>query len=598
MSSRILPALVPVFAFLPSLASAADAPLSIRTLAPEKSFLVVGIDDLAATRTRLEASPLGKWWASPAVQEATAEWRKNLETGIEKETQELGVPRETVCWPASGGLAMASELDEDTGMETAVLVMFLDWGADAEKFATFFDASMAKQEKEKTAGLAVEEIKGRRTWVFETGGPEAAGAADPDAMDFEEPASPFEFPKFYVSRDGGRLFMASSEAALEDAFAVVDGGRTKGVGETADFKDSLELVGGDPDAFATLLTKPLQPLVAATGGFEFALIQPFIGRLFGDIRGWSFSVDLNEEPGGVLLSQHVGILVPDGKVGLLSLLGEGGMEKVPAIVPADAIGYGRMNVKFSELMKVLNDVVANLPEMQAEQIQPMLEQFEPMLSPSFAAMGPGMDTWTVVKQPITPESMQSTTAIPVGDAKAAQGLMAFFGPQAGLAPRDFLGNTVYSGEMADFAVGYGQTHMFLGSTDNVEAALRAVGQADAPAGLDGEAKYRDAMAKLAKDGLVGYGWVDTVRTLEVQEVMLDGMLEGGMGGLGLPGLDGLDPDEIAGLATDIDPTEGFPELSKLLKAENFKEFFGPAIWQMRSVPKGFRLDSLTLPAAK
>jgi len=101
MSRRVLtalvPGLVPAFAFLPSLALAADGTLSIRALAPEKSFVVVGIDDLAATRTRLDASPLGQWWASGPVQEATAEWRKSLEAEIEKDTQELGIARESVC---------------------------------------------------------------------------------------------------------------------------------------------------------------------------------------------------------------------------------------------------------------------------------------------------------------------------------------------------------------------------------------------------------------------------------------------------------------------------------------------------------------------
>jgi hypothetical protein len=535
------------------------------------------------------------------VQEATAEWRKSLEAEIEKDTQELGIARENVCWPAAAGLAIASELDEESGLEVPVLVAFLDWGKDSERIATWFDAEMARREKDKTPGMTVEEVKGRRTYVFKLEDEAAADPADADGMgadmDFGEPDSPFDFGSIYVTRDAGRLLLTSSAGALEDALAVVDGAGAKGVGETTDFKDAIDLVGGDPDAYAAVLTSPLQPLLATSGGFEFALIQPFLGKLFGDIRAWSFSFDLTDDAGGAALTQHVGILVPDGKVGLLSLLGEGTLGKVPAIVPADAIGYGRMNVKFGELMKVLNDVVANLPEMQAEQIQPMLEQFEPMIAPSLAAMGPGFDTWTVVKQPIGPDSMQSTTAIPVSDAKAAQGLMMFFGPQAGLAPRDFLGNTVYSGEESPMAVGYGQTHMFLGSTDNVEAALRAVGQADAPAGLDGEAKYRDAMARLAKDGLVGYGWVDVVRTMEVQETMIDELMQGGMMG-GMPGLEGLDPEEIAGMASDIEIAKDFPALSKLLKAEYFKEFFGPAVWQMRSVPKGFRLDSLTLPAAK
>ncbi len=607
MSRRVLtalvPGLVPAFAFLPSLALAADGTLSIRALAPEKSFVVVGIDDLAATRTRLDASPLGQWWASGPVQEATAEWRKSLEAEIEKDTQELGIARENVCWPAAAGLAIASELDEESGLEVPVLVAFLDWGKDSERIATWFDAEMARREKDKTPGMTVEEVKGRRTYVFKLEDEAAADPADADGMgadmdadmEFGEPDSPFDFGSIYVTRDAGRLLLTSSAGALEDALAVVDGAGAKGVGETTDFKDAIDLVGGDPDAYAAVLTAPLQPLLATSGGFEFALIQPFLGKLFGDIRAWSFSFDLTDDAGGAALTQHVGILVPDGKVGLLSLLGEGTLGKVPAIVPADAIGYGRMNVKFGELMKVLNDVVANLPEMQAEQIQPMLEQFEPMIAPSLAAMGPGFDTWTVVKQPIGPDSMQSTTAIPVSDAKAAQGLMMFFGPQAGLAPRDFLGNTVYSGEESPMAVGYGQTHMFLGSTDNVESALRAVGQADAPAGLDGEAKYRDAVAKLAKDGLVGYGWVDTIRTVEAQEAMLASMLQGD--GAEIPGVGALDTDAIGDLS-GLEFDKDFPKIEALLKAEFLKEFIGPSVWQMRSVPKGFRLDSMVLPAAK
>jgi len=568
------------------LAFAGDAPLSIRTLAPEKSFLVAGIDDVAASVKRLEASPLGAWWRSEPVRAKTAEWRDNLEKEIERYTQELGIARESVCWPASAGLAVASELDEETGLEMPVLVLFLDWGGEAERFGAWYDAQMAKVEKEPPASFAIDEIRGRRVYVFPVGDP--ADADDMGMGGFDDPVS---IDRLLVTRDGGRLLVSSRAATLEDLLGVLDGDPRKGVGETRDFRDALELVGGNPDAYAALLTAPLQPLVAALGGFQFALIQPFLGKLFGDVRAWSFALDFEDEAGAPALTQHAGILVPAGKVGLLSLFAESGLEKVPSLVPADAMSYGRLNLKFADLMRVLNDVVANLPEMQAEQIQPMLEQFEPMIAPSLAAMGPGLHTYGTVRQPITPESLRTTTVIPLTDAKAAQGLLAMFGPQAGLMPRDFLGNTVWSSDDLEVAVGYGQTHMFLGAEDDVEAALRALGQPVDGAGLEGVAKYRDAIGHLAKDGLVGYGWVDLIAMLEAQDAMFDQVMAGNV-----PGLGGLDPSQLADFASEIDWRKGMPELKDVLKAEYLKEFLGSAVWQMRSVPSGFRLESMTLPA--
>lgn len=567
-------------------AFAADAPLSIRTLAPQKAILVAGIDDLDGTRERFARTPLAAWWESDAVREASREWREEFERSLERATQELGVPRDTLAWPTSLGFAAYAQLDEETGMEAPAFFAFVDWAKEAEKFDTLYEAAVKRLEKERTVDFRVEEVKGRRVFVFPVDGPDA-GAEDDEDFGFEaEPT----FETYCVTRDGSRLLVASDVAAIEDLILAVEGDRTRRIADSDDFKGTMELVGGTPDIFAAMFTAPLQSTAAAFAGPEFALVQPFIAKLFGDIRGYSLgiTVDGKDAP----LEQSIGIFVPGSKVGLLSLLAPGPVEKAPAVVPGDAVGYNRINVRLSGLMAIVDEVLRGLPEMQGDQINQLIEPFAPTLRTAFGAMGPGIHVWDTVQQPITAESQRTMTAIAVTDIKAAESLLQTFGPQAGLAPRDFLGNAIYAGDGAPFAVGFGGSFMFLGPTDAVEQGLRAVGRDDGSA-LEDEPLFRAAMNGVRGDDLIGYGFTDTIATMRTQNSLLDqfAAMAGEFGADAANPTIGLD-------AIDFEADLDIEKLRRLLDPETAKDFFGPSIWTMRAVEKGYRTDFRLLAPMK
>jgi hypothetical protein len=576
--------------------------LSIRTIAPEKSILVVGIDDLAATRARFDAIPLGGWWKSPEVQEKSKSWREELEKNLEAMTQELGVPRESVQWPASAGLALSAELNEETGLYEPAFIGFVDWGKEAENFGKLYDAGMAKLEKDKTTPFTIEEIKGRRVYVLEQAAAPEAGADGADGDDEDGDMAligdlGIAPTKLWVTRDAGRLLVSASAAGMSDVLGVLDGDKRPSVADTDDFKGAMELVkpGGEGrgagDAYAVLLTAPAQQLVGALGGPEFALAQPFLAQLFGDVRGYAFNVALDAPFGGstAQLASSIGIYAPGGKVGLLSLLPAGVVDKVPSIIPADAMSYAKMNVQFSGVMKVIDDVVNGLPEEMRDGIRSQLEPFDPIVRPALGGMGPGIHVWSTLKQPITAESQSTMTAINVGDPKAVQGLFQFFGPQAGLAPRDFLGNTIYAGdeEFMPFAAGFGGSYLFMGSTDGVEQSLRGLGQKDAGDSIEGDAVFKAAMGPVQGDDLVGYGYTNTILMLEAQQLAMDEIF-------------GVLAEADVALGQDLpgDVDANLDGLFDLLKPELLKNYLGPSAWQFRSVKNGFRFDSQVLGPTK
>ncbi|MDZ4752958.1 MAG: hypothetical protein SGJ11_00495 [Phycisphaerae bacterium] len=583
-------------------ASAADL-LSIKRLAPEKSILIMGIDDIGATRTRFQKTPMAAWWESKEVQAESKKWREDFDKGVEEMTQELGVDRDTVQWPASAGFAMFAEMNEETGMFEPGYIAFVDWGQEAENFGKLYDAGVAKMEKDKSTEFEVEDIKGRRVYVItmDQGADDdaaAGGFGDDDEGDDEMDGGmdgmdggmdgPFSMPtKLYVTRDAGRLLIAGAAPAMQDLLGLVDGDKRETIGDSEDFRGTMELSAGT-DAYAGLLMGPAQQLLASFGP-EASMSMPFVSKLFGDVRG--LGVGLSIDTPSAQLASTMGVYTPAGKVGLLSLLPASAIEKVPSIVPSDAMSYSKMNLQFSGIMRVVDDILASLPEEMQGMIQPMMEPYDPIVRPALAAMGPGMHMWSSLKQPITLESQSTMTAITVNDPKPVQSMIQMFAPQAGMAPRDFLGNTIYAGDPAfmTMAVGFGGPFVIIGGADGVEQSLRAIGSKDAAGGasLENDRGYKAAMAGVDGDDLVGYGFSNTVMMIEAQHAMMEWLEEM---------IGQIEERAATGLPAGIDAN--FGTLTELLKPELLRNYLGPASWQLHSVSKGFRFESRLLAPQK
>jgi hypothetical protein len=230
--------------------------------------------------------------------------------------------------------------------------------------------------------------------------------------------------------------VATEIGGLEDGLEALDGKRQAKLPEQADFRGAMDQIGEQDISFA-ILTGPLQKSIAGEGAGMLALLQPVLQPLFGDVQAWTVGISLDTPRGQAEMT--AGIFVPGEKVGLWSLLGtETAIEAPPPMIGPDAIGFGRVNVRFKDLMPLINTVVANLPEEQAAEIDGFLVNFGPVLGKAFEALGPGVWTYETIRQPITPESRVTGTIVTCTNPKAVVPMITQFGGTMGLEPRDVL----------------------------------------------------------------------------------------------------------------------------------------------------------------
>jgi len=563
------------------------------------------MDDVKGTIDRLGATAYGRIWNDPSLAEETKKIRENLEKDLVDAAARAGVERDAVTWPSSIGLALMVEVDEELGLPAVQSVFFCDWSAEAEKATKLLEAIVADIEKEaKDTGRTAktEEIRGRRTTVVSLEAPKAAGGGGMDA-DMDEEGGDFDdfggmgfggpdlAPKeLCLVTENGRLFAATSMVAMDMLLGRVDGDRAKAVGDSDLFKDSMALAGGTQDLYAMISTKAAQPLLGISP--QFMLVQPLIERFFGDIQAWTFGMHAKD---GVLEASQ-GIYVPGGKKGLLALVDASGEVKAPpAIVPSDAMSYGRMNVRFDRLVPMLDEAIAGLPADQGEMIKPQLDMYRPAMNAAFGAMGPDVHLWSVAApegEPFTNGGM--VTAISMkNDKDSASAVIDFINLlPLGLQSRDFNGMSILSDEFSPIAVGIGGGYMVLGGTNMVEQALRSV-DAKGEAGLAGDAGFTAAMGQLPKEA-VAYSWTDLVRQLSGVQGSMNQMLDRLEDALdqdaAQPG-DGIVP----GTEVGMDDIQG---LWTLLKPETVKAHMGPGLLDFTSEKNGFMTRYRIMPAQK
>jgi len=581
-------------AFVASVALAGDR-LTIREIAPDTALLVLGADDFRGTTSRLESTAWGKLWSDPALADDVKKIKEGVEKGLAEAAAEVGVERDDISWPASFGAAVIADLDEELGIPSIQFMFFADWGVEDEKATKVVDAFLARAEKEaKDSGEAfkVEEIRGRRVLVSDFSDDPEAGA---DAMDggdgmdeMEEfGAGPDIGPKsICLASDKGRLFIASSNSMMDSLLSRADGEKAKSFGETEIFRNAIDLAGGAQDIYAVLSTEAARPILAMSP--QFAIAEPIIKRVFGDIKAWSLGVHARD---GVL-EQNIGLYAPEGKSGLLSLIDHSTEPAAPpSIVPSDAVGYGRMNVRFDRILPMIDDILGGIPPEMSEMIRPQVDPFRPAMAAAFSALGPEVHIYSAEMNPENPMAGTTVTAIAMkNDKDSASAVVDFINLlPMGLQSRDFNGMTILSDEFAPFAIGVGGGYLVIGDTQRVEQALRAV-DAKGDAGLAGDADFDRSFSRMAKEPIAGFSWTDTARQIGSTAGMMQ-LAAGQMAAMG-----GLEEGAEAIPGIDFEPGDLFSILGKMTP-EVAKRCFGDAILEFRATPKGFVTKWSQMPAS-
>lgn len=566
----------------------------VEELAPKSTFLALGVRDMAALAERFSATPLAKLLEDPKVkalmdepeQAAEAEERK-------KRLAEMGIDGDSVPWPGAVRLAVFLDRDPELDADAIGIMLCADYGDRADAAAKMVDGVIAQLERESGRGTEQVDIGGgRRATVIPL--PRAdeelgdGGRQRPRANPLEGLGQVAATPDslFYL-RDGSRFWVASSVASLEDALGAAEG-RGETLSSLEDWQGASAQLGGT-DVQAIFFTAPLQPLVRPLLAGPMGPMQPLIQKLFGDIRAWGFGLSVGGERGMVELSSTV--FVPGEKLGLVSLVSEGvEVDAPPAMCGDDAISYQRLNVRFDGIMKLLEDALAALPDMQAEQIAPLLEQWGPGMRKAFGAIGPTM--WSFTNPvPGTEGGTRSVTVMRCSDERAATALIALAAPSAGLMPRDFQGGQIYSGDGVPMAIGLGGSGVLFGDLAAVEQVMRASTDASARS-LSENAVYKRAASSVPPGPVSGWGYVDAVRSFDLNRKQM--LAEDGLIGR----IDDAIDDREA--VTDMLPAQLPPSLRDALQevdAALLARYLGPVVYEMRPSDRGLAIRAWWLPPA-
>ena len=573
-------------------AFAADGPMPIRAIAPDTTYVIVSGDQLLQTVERWHNTPIQAFLK-------TAQMAKVLGTdggaqdAMEDRLKELGIPEGSVDWPSVGGMTLFTVHDEELDVEQSHALVYGDWGAKADGMAKLFDAVIAESVKKDGVTVEKEDIAGREVQVLNLQKADAKRNGRGGAMGVEMDLSfAKNAEKVYFCRDGSRFLASTDSGGLEDALLALDGKRKAKLPEQSDFRGAMDQL-GETDISVVILTGPLQKSIAGEGAGTIAMLQPVLQPLVGDVQAWTIGIGIDTPRGQIEVTS--GIYVPGEKVGVWSLLGPSApIEAPPPMIGPDAVAFGRVNVQLKNLMNLINSVVANLPEEQAQEIDGFLVNFGPVMSKGFEALGPGIWTYETIRQPVTPESRVTGTIVTCTNPKAVVPMITQFGGTMGLEPRDFDGNTIFSADFLPMSIGVANGFMATGDSKLVEQAMRSMGQKDLPSVADNQA-YKAAALAVGGEAVISWGYIDLPARWGFERELLEQF-----------GEDDSKLDNAVGKADDSSVAKrlGFKvpgnsnDVLKTMDAAMVAKYFGSFVWSMKSDSKGFVTRAAVMQPAK
>lgn len=562
---------------------AGAAPMPMRALAPDTTYVFVAADAAREAVERFKKTPLHAFTQTEPMRKVLGE-DGGAEDAMKKRLKELELPEDALSWPEAVGAVLFTVHDEELDAEASHLLVYADWGTHADGMAKVIDQVIAESVRKDGVTVSKDDLAGREMQVLKLR--EAADVAKRNGragamgvqmdMSFAQRAE-----KLYYVRDGSRFFLSTDAGGIQDALASVDGKRKAALADRADFKGAMQQM-GDADLAIALLTGPMQKSIAGEGAGMLSLLQPVLQPIFGDVQAWTIGVSAATERGQIEVTS--GIFVPGQKTGLWALMGPAKpVEAPPPMIGPDVIGFGRINMQFKEVMNLVNTVAANLPEMEAQQLDAYLVNFGPVLSKGFEALGPNVWTYETVRQPLTPESRVTAVVTNCTNPKAVVPMITQFGGTMGLEPRDVDGNTIFSADFMPIAVGVSNGYLASGDGKLVEQAMRSMGQKDLPTIRD-NANWKAASSAVGSGDLVSWGFVDLVGRWEYERAML---AEYGKDDSKLDNLVGrADDGSVAGRIGYKLPANANDTL-KGIDGALLGKHVGPFVWSMKSVDDGF-----------
>lgn len=577
-------------------AAAAQGGIKFEPLAPKNSLVVFWAQDLADTAARFGESGPGAILKAPELEPVVAPLKDAASKERAKQLQELGVDVDEVPWPGACGGAIVVEHDEELDAPSLGVVFWADYGSRAEAARKLASGVLKGMERE--FGNAFEEVEvqgGHKATKVEFPSEESSNNPQAPQPPRRRPRGPVDelgqfaaMPEsFYFLEVEGQCFVASSVPLLEEAIAASTGKGAEGIAGSADWRGVTGML-GEQDVGAVLMIQPLKTLMAPMFVGPMAAAGNVLGGLFGDVR--AIALGVKGPHGESLLSASAAVYVPGEKSGVWEILSHSTpIEDPPAMIGDHAVTFQRVNVRFSQIMKMIGGIVDSLSGPEADAIAPMLDQFGPSLDKAFTSMGPAV--WSVSHAPMGADAEgRGVTAIACSSEESANAALATILPTAGMTPRDFKGQVVYGSDQADLEIGLGGGGVIVGTAASVEQALRSSTDPAAKS-LSEDTLFRRCAAGIGTGPVVGWGYSDIPELIDQNRKLMVAAASEELPGELFIDIGGDGPLQAA-IPAELDP-KMIDALEKVDQSVLVR-FFGPLVWQLRSDEKGLAFNGVWL----
>jgi hypothetical protein len=562
--------------------------MRFESIAPIGSFVVFSGRDISATATRWAATPAAQLMQAPELATVTAQAEAESKQERGEAFREMGIDATEMPWPGPTGLALFTERNEDLDAAQLGVLVWADFGPRADEASKVFDGLIRFMEKDlKKTFEQVEVAGGLKATRIELPSDEEEGDGQPQpprrrrGMDGIGELLATPEAMFFVRRDS-EFFLASTPAALEDAMEAAAGKARDSVQTTDDWRGLSSML-GDQELSLMLFTAPVQELLEPLYIGPASSVPVVMRDLFGDIRGWGIAAG-DGGGGDAYFGMTYAAYVPGEKRGLVALLSDAtAVSNPPSTLGDDAVSFQRVNLRFGGIMQMLEDLVASLPDNEADAISPTLQQFGPGMTKAFGGLGPEI-SGVFRKAPDEEDGMRSVMVVRCADEKATNALLATMLPSAGMMPRDFQGQIIYGGDMVDMEVGVGVGALVMGSSAEVQQAMRS-GSDPTSKSIADLPIYRRCLGSIAAGTVVGWGFIDLPIVLDENRKQIQALQDSFPIGDDEDGEDDeeTDPSDVLFSQSGTDVWRSAFDKADL---KVLQRYIGPLVWDLRSDAKG------------
>lgn len=593
---------------------------TIGDAAPSESLVVASVKDWTTMKAAFDRTGYKALWSTAEVQALVAEAAKEMATEFETALTDAGIAKEDLVYPTGAiGMAMfmtepletiAERINTLEGEMRVGTILMADFGADADKFGALLE-KLYDNASEKSGAEIKQTAHGDLTITSVIPAAEPDGAEEgedgeeDDAEDFDMPGTDLIMPfddeeelSFHIVRMGTTYMVADTIETLHESIDRAADPTRPSIAEESTYVRSL---GQHPEDLAASVVFSVQPMVrmAAAGmtaeqrafdetAPDMSVILDALGVM--GVETASFGVRLDTPD--AMMETSIGVLAPEKK-GLLAMFQSGAPSfNPPSFVPSNASSVWQLVIDFKQIPQVVASVIESLPEAIRGQASAGYGQAQPIVQSVIDALGSDIYVAQTITQPLGPQSQRTLVGVRITDALVFGNLASTYAPMAGLEGREFQGAQIFEQATVGIAVGLGAEWLFVGTTAEVEDALRRAG---APGDdlLGEQARFKAAASELEGDAIMSsYADMDqTVRYLLWSVTHAADIADAQMAAFGM--------DEEARRemreAMEADQSDW---IRLLPSAEVILEHIGDTVGELRPSEDGFRGRSLFLAPAK